>query len=156
MIRKNLILAALMTLTLAACDPYSPTMHPDYAIRVTPTAAGGVATPPACPSWSSETTDPFDNQPVPQFGCADAQNLSAMVEKPNDLIIARPIGDARGVTTVGAIRRYDNNQPRGLIGTGEESNVTAVTTAPAAASTMTGDVTNVLTGPAAAGASTGP
>ena len=141
MIRKTITLAALL-LTLTACvDPYDPTMRPDYAIRVTPTQDGGIAVAPPCPSWATETSDPYDNQPVPQFGCADARNLAAQVETPNDLVQARPMGDMRGVTAVGAIRRYDNNQTRGLIIPGAESSQAATTTSATAASPMTGDVT---------------
>ena len=129
-------------LALAACeDPYAPTLRPDYTIRVMPTAQGMVAAPPPCPSWATETTDPFDNQPMPQFGCANARNLADMVENPNDLVTGRPMGDARGVTAVGSIRRYDNDQTRGLIWTGTESNQTATTTASTSSSSLTGDVT---------------
>ena len=128
-------------LALGACDPYAPTLRPDYAIRVTPTAQGFVATPPTCPSWATATKDPFDEQPDPQFGCATARNLAAMVENPKDLVEGRPLGNERGVTAVGATRRYDNNQTRGLIWTGNEDNAVAVTTSSASASSLSGDIT---------------
>jgi hypothetical protein len=137
---RSLLILAAFTL-LAACDPYDPTMHPNYAIRVTPTPTGGVASAPACPSWATETNDPYDNQPFPQFGCANARNLALQVEHPNDLVAARPLGEGRGVESVGAIRRYDNNQTRGLITTGAEVNQVATTTATTSASAMSGDVT---------------
>jgi hypothetical protein len=152
MTMKRLTLVIFGLLALTACDPYDPTYHPDYAIRVTPTPAGGVATAPSCPSWATENTDPFDNQPVPQFGCSDARNLAAQVEKPNDLIQPRSMGDMRGVAVVGAIRRYDNNQTRGLITTGAEVNQVATTSASTSASSLTGDVT----GGASSGGSTSP
>jgi hypothetical protein len=138
---QRIIAMAFGLLVLTACDPYDPTLHPDYAIRVTPTQSGGIAVAPPCPSWATETTDPYDNQPVPQFGCSDARNLAAQVEKPNDLIEPRTMGEMRGVTAVGAIRRYDNNQTRGLITTGAEVNAVATTTSSAASSSMSGDVT---------------
>jgi hypothetical protein len=126
---------------VVACDPYPPTFHPDYAIKITPTAKGGVATAPTCPSYATETANPYDNQPLPQFGCADARNLAAMVEHPNDLIHGRPMGEGRGTIAVGAIRRYDNNQPRGLLTPSAEFSQKAATTAPSDSSIMTGDIT---------------
>ena len=138
-------------LALTGCgDLYLSTMRPDYSIRVTPTPEGSVATAPECPAWSDESANPFDNQPLPQFGCAHARNLADMVENPDDLVEGRTMGKERGVTHVGALRRYDNNQVRGLIWTGPDVNEVAKTTAPAAASTLSGDVT----GGTSAGAST--
>jgi len=138
---------------LTACDPYASTMRPDYVIHVTPTALGSVATPPACPSWATDNSDPFDNQPFPQYGCASARNLAAMVENPDDLVQGRNLANARGVTAVGAIRRYDNNQPRGLLTPAAEVSQTAATTAPTATSSMTGDVTGGTPAASSAGAS---
>ena len=133
---------AFVALALSACDdPYNPTLRPDYVIRVTPTAQGSIATPPPCPSWATEIADPFDNQPAPQFGCANARNLASMIEEPNDLLQGRNLGDSRGVAEVGAVRRYDNNQTRGLIWTGTESNQAATTTSSTSSSSLTGDVT---------------
>ena len=141
-------------LALSACiDPYDPTPRPDYTIRVVPTAQGSVAIPPACPSWAFDVKDPYDQQPDPQFGCANARNLAAMVENPNDLVSGRPLADSRGVTEVGAIRRYDNNQSRGLIWTGNEDNQIAATTSAAGSSPLTGDITGGAGAPAAAASS---
>lgn len=139
---RALVLLSLGLATLVACeDPYQPTLHPDYRIAVLPTAQGSVAIPPRCPSWNTEISDPFDNQPAPQFGCADARNLAAMVENPNDLVQGRALGDARGVTEVGAIRRYDNNQTRGLITPAAEVSQVGATTSSTATSSLTGDIT---------------
>ena len=125
---------------LSGCQIYPPTPTPDYTIRVVPTADGMVAIPPECPSWNTAIPDPYDNQPLPQFGCANARNLALMVDRPSDLVHARDMGPSNGVTTVGAIRRYDNNQTRGLIDTDTAADsAIAVTTATTAASTMTGD-----------------
>lgn len=132
----------ILTLMLSACEtPYPPTMRPDYTIRVTPSAQGGTAIPPTCPSWSAERANPYDNQPLPQYGCTDARNLAAMVETPNDLVRPRELGPMRGVAAVGAMRRYDNNQQRGLIVPGAESNQVAITTASTSASQLSGDIT---------------
>jgi|GEM_PF-975337 hypothetical protein len=138
----HLIFFACGFLALTACDDlYTPTPRPYYVIRVTPTAQGDVATPPTCASWNTDVVDPFDNQPTPQFGCATMRNLASMAENPDDLVEGRPLADARGVTSVGAVRRYDNNQPRGFIMPANEDSQPAVTTASTAASAMTGDVT---------------
>lgn len=134
---------------LTACDSLSgPQIYPatpkaDYSIHVVKDANGKmVALPPECPAWSSSNTDPYDNQPLPQFGCATARNLALMVERPEDLVKGRDMGAGRAVTTVGAIRRYDNNQTRGLIyPSSAPDTVVDVTTAPTGSSAMTGDVT---------------
>lgn len=129
-------------------------MRPDYSIRVTSTPQGSVATGPDCPSWSKDNANPFDNQPLPQHGCAHARNLADMIENPDDLVEGRTLGKGRGVTHVGAVRRYDNNQTRGLIWTGKDVNEVAKTTSSTAASSLTGDATGKSSGSATAGAST--
>ncbi len=146
------VLCAFGLLALTGCeDPYDPTVRPDYTIRVVPTAQGYKAIEPTCVDWAN-APDPYDNQPMPQFGCASQRNLAAMAENPKDLVEGRPMSNTRGVTQVGAIRRYDNNQTRGLITPDSESSQIAVSTAASASSIMTGDVTggtNVAAAPAA-------
>lgn len=137
----------LSVLSLTACQVYQPTPKPDYTIQVIPTAKGMTAIPPTCPNWATDITDPYDNQPVPQFGCATARNLAMMTENPEDLVKGRDLGETRGVLMVGAIRRYDNNQTRGLLSTSSSlDNAADVTTSPASSSTMTGDVTGSTSG----------
>lgn len=141
--KKHCLKLLLVSLTaLSACsDLYEPTLYPDYAIRVIPSKQGSIAVPPECPSWETALANPFDNQPMPQFGCSDAKNLAAMIENPNDLVEGRKLDNARGVLAVGSVRRYDNNQTRGLILSGAETNQAAATTAATGASALTGDVT---------------
>ena len=135
-------LLAVGLLALAACeDPYNPTLRPDYVIHVAPSAQGDVAVPPPCPDYTTYSADPFDNQPMPQFGCASARNLAAMVENPDDLVQGRNLGPTRGVHSVGEVRRYDNDQTRGLIVPGAEVNQQATTTSSTATSALSGDVT---------------
>ncbi len=155
--RKIFALLPVALLALAACG-YAPTPTPDYTIRVMPTPNGMVAIPPSCPSWNSATTDPYDNQPVPQFGCANARNLALMVDRPEDLVKGRDMGDSSGVLAVGAIRRYQNNQTRGLLDLDTSPDMSAaVTTAPSATSSMTGDATgSSAAAPAAAAAPVAP
>ncbi len=137
---KRTFLILLPCLVLAACvDPYQPTPHPDYAIRVAPSDHGLVAVPPPCENWTTAVTDPYDNQPLPQFGCANARNLALMIERPKDLIEGRDLGPANPTTTVGSMERYTSNQTRGLVWTGTDPNTVATTTAPASASSITGE-----------------
>lgn len=142
---KILSLSLASLLLLAGCESpqiYPPTPKPDLTIHVVPTPNGMTAVPPTCPSWASATIDPYDNQPLPQFGCATARNLAMMVERPEDLVHGRDSGNSSGVMAVGSMRRYYNNQTRGLIypSSAPDTAVDA-TTAPSAASPMTGDAT---------------
>ncbi len=137
--KKTQLAFCSLALLTTACYPATP--RPDYTIKVAQTAQGSVATPPTCPSWAKDNADPYDNQPEPQFGCSQARNLALEVENPDDLLHGRALADQRGVTAVGAVRRYDNNQTRGLITPDTETSQLAVTTAPTAASPMSGDVT---------------
>jgi len=150
--KEFVILSGLAVLALTACDdPYQRTLRPDYIIHVVSTPKGDVAVPPTCPSWTTALPDPFENQLYPQFGCANARNLALAVEQPDDLVRGRPLGPERGVNAVGEIRRYDNNQTRGLIdpNTNPDSSA-ASTTSSAAASSLTGDITGGASATAAA------
>ncbi len=131
------ILASLGLIALTACSLYDPTPRPDFTIHVMPTAKGNEAVPPACPSWTGPGASPFDNQPLPQFGCSTARNLAMMSDEPKDLVEGRPLGPSRGVHDVGAIRRYDNDKTRSIILPAAETNSAAVTSS----ASMSGDVT---------------
>lgn len=135
-LRASIFLAAL---TMSACVELPPTPRPDYAIRVKTENGKTVAVPPPCPSWNTEVTNPFDNQPLPQLGCANARNLASMIERPEDLLEGRDIGSPDAVTSLGAVIRYKNNQTRGLIWTGSDPSTTATTTASTPSSSMTGE-----------------
>lgn len=137
---KITLLSFVMLSTLTACDSLrNPTPQMDNRIRVVQQGGQSVAVAPTCASWTGDEANPFDNQPFPQYGCATARNLAMMVENPNDLIQGRNMGSARGVLAVGGIRRYDDNVTRGLIWTGTETNVVAVTTSSAPASNVKGN-----------------
>jgi Pilus biogenesis CpaD protein (pilus_cpaD) len=140
--RLSFMTLALGLVVLTGCEaPYSPTPKPDYTIRVLPSPNGTVAAvPPTCPSWTTATTDPYDNKPLPQLGCATARNLAMMVDQPEDLVHGRTLGPASGVTAVGSVLRYNNDQTRGLIWTGTDPNQLGTTTASTAASAITGEL----------------
>ncbi|MDX2027909.1 MAG: CpaD family pilus assembly lipoprotein [Alphaproteobacteria bacterium] len=139
--RLSSTLFAFGLLTLTGCvDIYEPTLKPDYTIRVMPTENGMVATPPDCPSWSKDVANPFDNQPVPQFGCASARNLAIMVERPEDLVQGRELGPADAAISTNAMSNYRAGTTRGLIDPGKSDSQAAITTAPSpsAASSSSG------------------
>jgi len=133
---------AIVPFLLAGLNGCSATPTPDYTIRVTPATSGqaAVAILPSCPRWSDNDLDFFDNQPQPQFGCADARNLAVMVERPEDLLQGRPSELANGVTSAGSILRYNGNQTRGLIGLSQQPDtVIDATSASTAASSLSGE-----------------
>lgn len=132
----SLLLAMIAT---TSCVELPPTPKPDYKIHVKAEDGKTTAIPPACASWNTDITDPFDNQPLPQFGCATARNLAMMVERPDDLVNGRPAGAPDAVTSLGAVIRYHNNQTRGLLWTGSDPNTIATTTSSTPASSMTGE-----------------
>jgi hypothetical protein len=139
-------------LSIGACGPITPA--PDYTIRVVPATNGQTAQaiPPECLRWSDDDLNFFDNQPLPQFGCADARNLAMMVDNPEDLLQGHNPGPANGVTTAGSIMRYNNNQTRGLIDLGSQADTTdAATTAPTANSKLTGDTSEASSSDSSAG-----
>jgi hypothetical protein len=133
----NLRLIVFSALALAACDPYDPTIRPDYSIRVKQTEKGNVAVPPTCADWKGPIADPFDNQPMPQFGCANARNLAMMSEEPKDLVEGRTLDRERAVHAIGAVRRYDSEQTRTLVWPAAETS--SLTVAPSVS--ITGDAT---------------
>jgi len=140
--RRYLSLPFILVALAGCADPYVHTPNPDYAIRVVKTEQGFVAEPPSCPNWAKTPTDPFDNQPVPQFGCSTARNLALSVENAEDLTHGRFLDAQRGVKAVGAIRRYDNDQTRGLIDPQSSTDSSlAITTASTPSSGLTGDAT---------------
>jgi len=148
------MLLSYMLVGLMAC---TPTATPNYTIGVQSTPQGMVAIAPECLNWTANIENPYDNQPIPQFGCASARNLAFMVERPDDLIQGREIGTSSGVMAVGAMRRYENNQTRGILdpSTAPDSSL-AVTSAPTASSSLSGGMPSGSAGGSAAPAASTP
>ena len=138
--RTRILLISACLIGLTACETgLAPTPVPDYTIRVMSSSNGVVAIPPNCANWTTDTINPFDTEMLPQLGCATARNLAMMVENPNDLVHGRDMSASRSVSDVGSVRRYDNNQTRGLIWLSTDPNQVAATSAPTATSGITGD-----------------
>jgi len=150
-IMSRVAVLSLGILALAGCDAiHAPTPRVDYTIGVAHEGTKTTTIPPACAPWSGDEASPLDGQALPQFGCATARNLASMIETPDDLVEGRDLDNERGVTAVGAMRRYDNNQPRGLILPTTDSSQAAASTAATSSSALTGDIT--AGGTASAGA----
>ncbi len=116
------VLLALTVVALSGCEgPYfanafEPAPAPDYRIKVTTGPDGlPVALPPDCPDWHSSYRGALQNEPWPQYGCANARNLAAMVERPDDLIEGRDPGPASGHMAAFAMKRYEAGKTIPLI-----------------------------------------
>lgn len=114
--------ALAMILALGACE-MSP--KADNRIRLMPAAngKGTVAVPPECLSWHDAAAAPQDNNPWPQYGCASARNLAAMVERPEDLESGKPMGSADGVAAAISIQNYRVGKTKALIDAKSEAPV---------------------------------
>jgi pilus assembly protein CpaD len=89
---------------------------PDYRIKLATLPNGETeAVPPMCPDWRTVHNGPFQNEPWPQYGCANARNLAAMVEDPEDLIVGKELGPASGTVTAYSMKRYNEGKTTALI-----------------------------------------
>jgi hypothetical protein len=98
-----------MVLPLLGCEDLNRTTPaPDQTIKIAPSLDGkhSLAIPPECPNWRTADLSPFENQPLPQFGCANARNLAAMVDRPEDLVSGRDSGDANGAVAAAGMQLY--------------------------------------------------
>jgi|GEM_PF-1316310 len=97
-------------------NPYADAPAPDYRIMLS-TAPNGqlVAVPPECPDWRTVDRGPLQNDPWPQYGCAQARNLAAMAEKPEDLIEGRKASPALGSKAATSMRHYNEEKTMPLI-----------------------------------------
>lgn len=97
-------------------NPFAYSRAPDYRIRLTEDPDGRLqAVPPECPSWRTESNSFLQNEPWPQYGCANARTLAAMIERPEDLLEGRELGPASGTVTAQSIRRYNEGKTTALI-----------------------------------------
>ena len=69
---------------------------------------------PGCPNWDRPSTPDFDNQQMPNFGCAVNGNLTAMVADPQDLVYGREGGSVVDAATASkAVNAYRSAAPTG-------------------------------------------
>ncbi|WP_042695544.1 CpaD family pilus assembly lipoprotein [Azospirillum sp. B506] len=68
------------------------------------------AVPPRCPDWHRTVIDDNSFRPSSNFGCANANNLAAMLADPGDLVAPRRMGPADGAAEEAAVDRYKTNK----------------------------------------------
>ena len=69
---------------------------------------------PGCPNWDRPAAPDYDNQQMPNFGCAVNGNLTAMVADPQDLIYGREGGSVVDAATASkAVNAYRSAAPTG-------------------------------------------
>jgi pilus assembly protein CpaD len=69
---------------------------------------------PECPAWDDLLENYVSNGPTMPLGCANARNLSLMVEDPHDLLVGRTTGPTDGGHEVKAIERYMEDKVKPL------------------------------------------
>lgn len=69
-----------------------------------------VATPSPCGIWNEEMMPRYKNISHPNFGCADQNNLAAMVVDPRDLIEPQPDGPVDTAARVRSIEAYRSGE----------------------------------------------
>jgi type IV pilus biogenesis protein CpaD/CtpE len=91
-------------------------INPDHRIQIIQGPSGSVAVPPNCISWyDSDWGHPLSNNPWPSYGCAQARNLAAQVEKPENLKELGEMSAADPIVESGAIARYQAGKTTPLI-----------------------------------------
>lgn len=84
---RKLFLLPLLMLGACASGTAQEWHQPDNTIVVAPDAAGNLqAIGPQCAPYTDDLVDQYANDPLPQLGCATANNLAAMVANPADLV----------------------------------------------------------------------
>jgi len=81
-----------------------------------------VASVPHCPNWERPSQPNYNNESLPNLGCAVNTNLAAMIANPEDLVHGREgtgLGDA--ATAARAINYYRTAPPTGTKGLEETS-----------------------------------
>lgn len=114
---QTLLALVFTAATLGGCtNPFRVAPAPDTTIKMVTGPDGGLeAVPPPCPSWWTETLGPWQNEPWPQYGCANERNLAAMVDNPEDLAKGRDMSPALGSKAATSMRRYNLEKTMPLI-----------------------------------------
>lgn len=114
---RHSALIVLASLTLAACAaPPLPAEPP----RILVEESGGRyrAVVLGCPNWRELEGAAFANDPSPNFGCATAGNLAAMIADPRDLVAPPEPGGADGDVAAQSVQRYRARTVQPLIDVG--------------------------------------
>lgn len=80
-----------------------------------------VAVAPDCPQVWPDMTESSPGEAWPQFGCATASNLAAMVADPRDLVAPRGMGDPDSGRRQAIIDAWRSGQPTATRRSAEES-----------------------------------
>ncbi|MGE4351681.1 MAG: CpaD family pilus assembly lipoprotein [Bdellovibrionales bacterium] len=122
-----LLLGVTLAVSLGGCD--TTPQHPDYRVKLVPNASKtqALAIPPECVSWS-DANSPFENHRMPQLGCAQARNLAAQVERPEDLIEPHKLGSGDAVLAASSIQNYRAGKARALMDAKSEAPIAQAST----------------------------
>ena len=63
---------------------------------------------PACPDWTSQSSQTFTNDNFSNFGCSTVNNFGQMVKDPMDLVHGRGSEVYPGSKTANAVKAYHN------------------------------------------------
>ncbi len=78
-----------------------------------------IAQAPNCPNWDMHPNMTFGSEPIPNHGCADRQNLAAMIANPRDLIVGQVPAAPTGHAPMRGEVNYRNGVPAPLQDAGE-------------------------------------
>jgi len=123
-------LSVAVLLVLATLGGCADAPKPDHRIKLMPSADGKhtVVVPPECLSWHDVRLSPEENHPWPQYGCANARNLAAQVDRPEDLMNPKDLGYGDPVYTSATIQNYRSSRTKPLIDARQESPTAAPAT----------------------------
>lgn len=93
------LLAATLTLALAACASQPPPKPASKAAAVTP-----------CPPWVDYPANLHSNANSPYLGCANRANLEQMLVDKHDLVRGRKLGPANGERESSAVKAYEQGK----------------------------------------------
>jgi pilus assembly protein CpaD len=72
-------------------------------------------------TWNENLTNTWDNQPMPNFGCAVQNNVAAMVADPRDLVQPRTMDDASAARRTAVVGHYEKGEVTSATKTQDQS-----------------------------------
>lgn len=70
-----------------------------------------VASTRSCEPWNKDVADNYENDPLPNLGCATQHNIAAMVANPRDLETPRAMDRASAARRSDVLGKYERGQP---------------------------------------------